>query len=154
VSHPVRIVRAMDLWCPPRNVPHLYEWWRPLVQAGARARSERLPWSVHLDEFRLVGRVGRDDERDVWIYEHVASGGSLCVDLAGEAYRFVAPPGDATRGQFVPAKLGTALRRAGVPRAITAARYVEARPRAAAVPESPRDVAPTRAVRRGHLSLV
>ena len=145
----------MDLWCPPRNVPHLYEWWRPLVQAGARARTEHLPWSVHLDEFRLVGRVSESEQRDVWIYEHVPSGGSLCVDLIGEAYRFVASPEDVTSGRFVACKLATALRRAGLPRAITAARYVEPAPRAAAVPESPRDAAAPRVVvRRGHLTLV
>ena len=146
----------MDLWCPPRNMPHLYEWWRPLVQAGARARSEHLPWSVHLDEFRLVGRVSEGTRRDVWIYEHVPNGGSLCVDLAGESYRFVAAPGDPTNGRFVPCKLATALRRAGLPRTVPWARYEppESEPRAAAVPESPRGVAPPRVVRRGHLSLV
>ena len=146
----------MDLWSPPRNVPHLYEWWRPLVQADARARSEHLPWSVHLDEFRLVGRVSEGTRRDVWIYEHVPNGGSLCVDLGGESYRFVAAPGDPTNGRFVPCKLATALRRAGLPRTVLAARYEppESKPRAAAVPESPRDVAPPRVVRRGHLSLV
>jgi hypothetical protein len=66
----------------------------------------------------------------------------------------VASPEDVTSGRFVSCKLATALRRAGLPRAITAARYVEPPPRAAAVPESPRDVASPRVVRRGHLSLV
>jgi len=167
----------MEIWCPPRNMPHLYDWWRPLVQAGARARAERLPWSVHLDEFRLVGRVGRDDDRDVWIYEHVASGGSLCVDLTGAAYRFVrhapapattspdapepdegdSPPAEAApSGHFEPCELAAALRRAGVPRTATTFRYVEQPARAAAAGGSPRgEVAPPpREVRRGHLKLV
>ncbi|HEY7072331.1 MAG TPA: hypothetical protein VH479_19540 [Acidimicrobiales bacterium] len=146
----------MDLWSPPRNVPHLYEWWRPLVQAGARARSEHLPWAVHLDEYRLVGRVSREAGLDVWIYEHVASGGSLCIDAAGEAYRFVATPGAGALGRFESCKLATALRRAGVPRAAVTFRYAEPAPRAAAVGagSSGEEAAAPREVTRGHLRLV
>jgi len=145
----------MDFWSPSPNQPHLFEWWFPLVQAGARARSERLGWLVHIDEFRLVGRVSHPDERDVWIYEHMPNGGSLCVDLAGEAYRFVRGGDDPLHGRFVPCKLATALRRAGVPRFVTAVRYAEPPARAAAVPESPHgEMTPPRVVRRGHLTLI
>jgi len=152
----------MDLWSPPRNVPHLYEWWRPLVQADARARFEHLPWSVHLDEFRLVGRVSREVGLDVWIYEHVASGGSLGIDAGGEAYRFVATPGADALGRFESCKLATALRRAGVPRAAATSRYVEPPARAAAAaaagagagPSGDEAGGPSREVRRGHLRLI
>ena len=109
---------AMELWSPPRDTPHLFAWWRPLVMAARRARAERLPWPVHVDEFRLAGRVVRRGGRsDVWIYEHHANGGSLCVDATGAAYRFVATPGadDGAIGQFRPCPLAEALRRAGLP---------------------------------------
>ena len=77
-----------------------------------RARVERFPWPVHLDEFRLAGRVVRPGRPDVWIYEHHDNGGSVCGDAAGDNYRFVAPPRAGGRGQFRPGDLRTALLRA------------------------------------------
>ena len=80
MSHPLRNMRAMDLWSPPHDAPHLLEWWRPLLLVSRRARLERFPWPVHLDEFRLAGRVDRKGRPDVWIYEHHENGGSVCAD--------------------------------------------------------------------------
>lgn len=166
----------MELWSPPRDAPHLYEWWRPLVQASRRARVERLPWPVHLDEFRLAGRVTRRDRPDVWIYEHHANGGALCVDASGGAYRFVATPGtvrapggDAAAGgsigQFRVCTLAEALRRAGLPGVVGRVVYTPPDDTPAEGPEpqpEPRPAVasvggsgpPSRVIRRGHLTLV
>ena len=151
---------GMELWSPPRDEPHLFEWWRPLVMAARRARAERLPWPVHVDEFRLSGRVVRRGGRvDVWIYEHHANGGSVCVDATGAAYRFVATPGadDGAIGQFRPCPLAEALRRAGIPEVV--GRVVYHRPESTAgdgdrpaSDDPPRP--PTPPIRRGHLTLV
>lgn len=80
-----------------------------------RARAERFPWPVHLDEFRLAGRVVRTGRPDVWIYEHLDNGGSLCADAAGDTYRFVATPRSEGVGQFRRCELRTALWRARLP---------------------------------------
>jgi hypothetical protein len=105
----------MELWSPPHDAPHLLEWWRPLILVGRRAWAERFPWPVHVDEFRLAGRVDRRGRPDVWIYEHHANGGSLCVDGAGGTYRFVATPRGRAIGQFRPCPVRTALWRARLP---------------------------------------
>ena len=65
----------MDLWSPPHDAPHLLEWWRPLILVSKRARLDRFPWPVHLDEFRLAGRVNRQGRPDIWIYDHHENGG-------------------------------------------------------------------------------
>ena len=82
----------MDLWSPPHDAPHLLEWWRPLLLVSRRARLERFPWPVHLDEFRQAGRVNRSGRPDVWIYDHHENGGSVCVDATGQTYKFIATP--------------------------------------------------------------
>ena len=105
----------MELWSPPHDKPHLFEWWRPLVLASERARRSRVPWPIHLDEFRLAGRVLRGGRPDVWIYEHHANGGSLCVDATGATYRFIATPGARGVGQFRPCDVRSAVWRAGLP---------------------------------------
>jgi hypothetical protein len=149
----------MELWSPPRDAPHLLEWWRPLMLVSRRARVERFPWPVHLDEFQLAGRVVRAGRPDVWIYEHHDNGGSLCVDAAGDTYRFVATPRAEGVGQFRRCDLRTAVWRARLPDVVDRVWY--ARPAAGADepalddPTSD-DPAPADrpAVRRGHLTLV
>ena len=146
----------MDLWTPPHDAPHLFEWWRPLVQAGRRARAERLPWPIHVDEFRLAGRVSRSGRPDVWIYEHHANGGSVCVDAGGDAYRFVATPAAPSPGQFHRCPLRTALWKAGLHEVVARVTYGRT-PDAVAPPEPESPAAPdapSRIVRRGHLTLV
>ena len=105
----------MDLWSPPHDAPHLLEWWRPLVLVSRRARLERFPWPVHLDEFRLAGRVNRQGRPDVWIYDHHENGGSVCVDATGQTYKFIATPRGKGVGQFRPCPVRTALWRARLP---------------------------------------
>jgi hypothetical protein len=105
----------MELWRPPHDRPHLLEWWRPLVQASERARRRRIGWPIHIDEFRLAGRVIRSGRPDIWIYEHHANGGSLCVDSTGATYRFIATPKAKGLGQFRECDIRTAVWRAGLP---------------------------------------
>lgn len=80
-----------------------------------RARLERFPWPVHLDEFRLAGRVNRQGRPDVWIYDHHENGGSVCVDATGQTYKFIATPRAKGVGQFRPCPVRTALWRARLP---------------------------------------
>jgi hypothetical protein len=113
----------MDLWSPPHDAPHLLEWWRPLMLVSRRARVERFPWPVHLDEFRLAGRVKRQGRPDIWIYDHHENGGSVCVDATGQTYKFIATPRAKGVGQFRPCELRTALWRARLPDVVEPVSY-------------------------------
>jgi hypothetical protein len=115
----------MDLWSPPHDAPHLFEWWRPLLLVSRRARIERFPWPVHLDEFRLAGRVRRQGRPDIWIYDHHENRGSVCVDATGQTYKFVATPRGKAVGRFQPCDLRTALWRARLPDVVDPVRYGE-----------------------------
>jgi hypothetical protein len=108
----------MELWSPPHDKPQLLEWWRPLLLASQWARRRRVPWPIHLDEFRLAGRVVRHGRPDVWIYEHHANGGSLCIDATGTTYRFIPTPAARGVGQFRPCDIRTAVWRAGLPEVV------------------------------------
>jgi hypothetical protein len=108
----------MELWSPPHDKPHLFEWWRPLLLASQRARRRRLPWPIHLDEFRLAGRVVRSGRPDVWIYEHHANGGALCIDATGTTYKFIPTPRARGVGQFRPCDVRSAVWRAGLPEVV------------------------------------
>jgi hypothetical protein len=125
----------MDLWTPPHDAPHLLEWWRPLMLVSRRARLDRFPWPVHLDEFRLAGRVVRKGRPDIWIYEHHENGGSVCVDAAGATYKFTATPRGGGAGRFTTCDVRTALWRARLPEVVAPIRYDERRRRGAAVDE-------------------
>jgi hypothetical protein len=148
----------MQLWSPPHDAPHLLEWWRPLVLASQRARYERFPWPVYIDEFRLSGRVLRQGRPDVWIYEHHVNRGSLCVDAVGDAYRFVATPRGRGVGQFRRCPLRTALWRAGLPDVVEPVSYDEPSRRVDAGDGcdtgDPAGAGSRAPVRRGHLTLV
>lgn len=104
----------MHIWRPPHDAPHLLEWWRPLMLVGRRARVGRVGWPIHLDEFRLAGRVVRSGRPDVWLYEHHENGGTLCVDATGATYRFVFTPNGRGPGQFRGCTLRAAIARAGL----------------------------------------
>jgi hypothetical protein len=80
-----------------------------------RARLDRFPWPVHLDEFRLAGRVVRRNRPDVWIYEHHENGGAVCADAMGRTYRFTATPQAKGPGQFRECPVRPALWRARLP---------------------------------------
>lgn len=171
----------MDLWSPPHDAPHLLEWWRPLILVSKRARLERFPWPVHLDEFRLAGRVNRQGRPDIWIYDHHQNGGSVCVDATGQTYKFIATPNGKGVGQFRPCPVRTALWRARLPDVVAPIWFEEpprhpqwddwaateagddAGPGGDIGPDGPRepDDTPepaaqgrTRVVRRGHLTLI
>lgn len=88
-----------------------------------RARAERFPWPVHLDEFRLAGRVRRQGRPDIWIYDHHENSGSVCVDATGQTYRFFATPKGKGVGQFRPCELRSALWRARLPDVVEPVRY-------------------------------
>ena len=113
----------MDLWSPPHDTPHLLEWWRPLILVSKRARLDRFPWPVHLDEFRLAGRVNRQGRPDIWIYDHHENGGSICVDATGQTYKFIATPNGKGVGQFRPCPVRTALWRARLPDVVEPVSY-------------------------------
>jgi hypothetical protein len=115
----------MQLWSPPHDRPHLLEWWRPLLLASARARQQRIYWPIHLDEFRLAGRVVRHGRPDIWIYEHHANGGSLCVDATGTTYRFIATPRARGPGRFEPCEIRSAIWRARLPDVVEPVWYDE-----------------------------
>jgi hypothetical protein len=115
----------MQLWTPPHDKPHLFEWWRPLLLASERARRRRVPWPIHLDEFRLAGRVIRSGRPDVWIYEHHANGGTLCIDATGTTYRFIPTPMAKGVGQFRPCDVRSAVWRAGLPEVVEPVLYRE-----------------------------
>lgn len=118
----------MELWSPPHDAPHLLEWWRPLMLVARRAWADRFPWPVHLDEFRLAGRVKRQGRPDVWIYEHHGNGGSVCVDATGQTYRFIATPRAKGPGQFRPCPVRTALWQAGLPDVVQPIWFEQPRP--------------------------
>lgn len=123
----------MDLWTPPHDAPHLLEWWRPLLLVSRRARLDRFPWPVHLDEFRLAGRVVRKGRPDIWIYEHHENGGSVCVDATGATYRFTATPRGRGAGRFTVCEVRTALWRARLPEVVAPLWHDEAHRRDAPV---------------------
>lgn len=113
----------MHIWRPPHDAPHLLEWWRPLLLVSRRARLERVPWPLHVDEFRLAGRVVRSGRPDVWLYEHHENGGTLCVDGTGATYRFVFTPNGRGPGQFRACSLRSAIHRAGLHEVVEPVRY-------------------------------
>jgi hypothetical protein len=115
----------MELWSPPHDAAHLFEWWRPLLLASQQARKLRLHWPIQVDEFRLSGRVIRSGRPDVWIYEHHANGGALCVDHTGVTYKFVPTPRATGLGQFRPCDIDTAIWRAGLPGVVEPVWYDE-----------------------------
>ncbi len=90
---------------------------------SSHARAERFPWPVHLDEFRLAGRVRRQGRPDIWIYDHHENRGSVCVDATGQTYKFVATPRAKGVGQFRRCSVRTALWRARLPDVVAPVRY-------------------------------
>ncbi len=105
----------MDLWYPPKDRPHLFEWWRPLVLASRAARLEQFPWPIHLDEMILVGRIDRSSRPAIWVYRHPEARGELYVDGSGQAYKFTRTPNAKSYGRFTPCEIRQALWRAGLP---------------------------------------
>ena len=156
----------MDLWHPPTDQPHLFEWWRPLVTASRRLRQARYPWLIHLDEMQLTGRVDRGTRPSIWVYRHTESRGELYLDDSGQAYRFTKTPKAKSYGRFTPCELSAAVWRAELPKFVDPVFYEEPMRRHAddgweddtpipAPPPAPRPPARSREPRRrGHLTVI
>lgn len=119
----------MDLWYPPKDRPHLLEWWRPLMLASRNARHDRFPWPLHVDEMTLVGRVDRGRRPAIWVYKHPESRGELYVDATGQAYRFTPTPKAKAYGRFTPCEIRAALWRARLPEVVEPIWYDDPGPR-------------------------
>lgn len=150
----------MDLWHPPSDQPHLLEWWRPLLQASRRARMDRCPWPIHVDEMVLKGRIDRGPRPAIWVYKHVESGGELYADSTGQPYTFTKTPRGKSLGRFTACDIRTAVFRAGLPAFVQPVRYDEM-PRAGdddwddSEPEvDERSDPPREPRRRGHLTVI
>ncbi len=149
----------MDLWYPPKDAPHLFEWWRPVVLAARNARLERFPWLLHIDDVMLMGRVDRGARPDIWVYKHIESRGEIYLDATGQAYRFTRTPNAKSYGRFTPIDIQAALWRASLPTVVEPIWYDDPGPRAswgyeAVEPEvdDPDPAPPPR--RRGHLTVL
>ncbi len=115
----------MDLWHPPTDLPHHFEWWRPLLIATRALRQARYPWLIHLDEMSLTGRVDRRGRPSIWVYKHAASGGELYLDDTGQAYKFTRTPNARAYGRFAPCDLSAAIWRADMPKFVDPVFYEE-----------------------------
>jgi hypothetical protein len=115
----------MDLWHPPTDQPHLFEWWRPLLLASRALREQRFPWLIHLDEMVLTGRVDRGARPSIWVYKHAESRGELYLDDQGGAYKFTRTPNAKSFGRFTACGLDVAAWRADLPRFVDPVFYEE-----------------------------
>lgn len=113
----------MDCWTPPPDQPQLLDWWRPLLAFARAARDDEAPWPVHLDEFRLLGRVDRQDRPSVWMYRHQDSRRDLLIDDHGRPQRFIVHRTGASRGRFAEIEIRPAIWQAGLPETVTPVSY-------------------------------
>lgn len=113
LSHPAWMIGAMELWYPPTDQPHLFEWWRPLIQASRKARLHQFPWPIHIDEMVLVGRVDRGSRPAIWVYRHGEGRGELYLDSTGQPYRYTRTPNGPGHGRFTACEIDRALWAAG-----------------------------------------
>lgn len=119
----------MELWYPPKDRPHLFEWWRPLILASRAARLDQFPWPVNIDEMILVGRIDRGSRPSIWVYRHPEARGELYVDRTGQTYKFTRTPRAKSYGRFTPCEVRHALWRAGMPEVVEPVWYREPPPR-------------------------
>lgn len=115
----------MDLWRPPTDQPHLFEWWAPLLRASRTLRQARFRWPIHLDEMMLTGRVDRGTRPSIWVYKHVESGGELYLDGSAQAYKFTRTADAKSYGRFNRCPLESAVWRAGMPTFVESVFYDE-----------------------------
>jgi hypothetical protein len=108
----------MRWWHPEPDQPELLDWYRPLLVVARKALDDEYPWCVHVQDFRVVGRVRRQGRPDVWVYACPEGGGELYVDDAGATYKFIPTPNGKGVGQFRPLDFHAALWRCGVPYAV------------------------------------
>lgn len=105
----------MDLWYPPKDRPHLLEWWRPLILASKAARLAGSPWPIHVDELILRGRIDRGSRPAIWVYANPVGGGELYLDGTGQAYKFTKTASGRSLGRFSACGLESAIWAAGLP---------------------------------------
>lgn len=155
------MILGMDLWYPPKDAPHLFEWWRPVVLAARNARLDRFPWPLHIDDVMLMGRVDRGSRPDIWVYKHIESRGEIYLDATGQAYKFTHTPNAKGYGRFTPIDIRAALWRASLPTVVEPIWYEDPGPGRASSwgydddePEvdDPEPAPPPR--RRGHLTVL
>jgi hypothetical protein len=157
----------MRSWQPEPHEPVLLEWFAPLLALGRRAREEEIPWPVHVDDFRLLGRFERRPRPDVWMYAHVENGGLLMCDAEGNPYKYIESSSGKSRGQFRDTDLRRAFWWSGLPDVVRPVWYQRPAPRyepedwydpdgeAGADEKAPAAAAhPTRRRGRSHLRLV
>jgi hypothetical protein len=159
----------MELWYPPKDRPHLLEWWRPLMLASRAARLAEVPWPIHLDELVLVGRVDRASRPAIWVYRHPANDGELYLDSTGQAYEFHRTPRAKAYGRFTACSVDRAIWRARLPDVVEPIWYHPERasraweppattpdaaaPEAGGAPEAPEAPAAPAPRTRGHLTV-
>jgi hypothetical protein len=145
----------MQWWYPSPDEPELLDWWRPLMLVSGRARAERIPWPIYVEEFALGGRVERGKRPAIWVYEHRVNGGEILVDWQGRTYEFIRYRTGPQLGRFKEIRLRGAIWRARLPDVVEPVWYDEPRRERHADPlEPPPWLVSPPTVRRGHLSLV
>jgi hypothetical protein len=137
----------MRWWEPLPAEAELFDWWRPLLAAGRRARDEKVHWPIDVDEFAFTGRVDRLPRPAIWVYEHRRSGKELLVDAEGRTYKFVVYRSGPSLGRFAEIDIRAAIWRARLPEVVEPIWSDEPRPSLG--PGRSR-----RAPRRRHLRLV
>jgi hypothetical protein len=110
---------------PPPDQPELFDWWRPLLAVSRRLRLERVPWPIHVDEFRFCGRFERRPRPAVWAYEHRATKGVILADWSGQTYRFIEHRRGRQAGRFTKCDVRVAIWRARVPDVVEPIWYAE-----------------------------
>ena len=113
----------MEFRQPSPDEPELFDWWRPLLAASCRARDDRMPWPIHIDEFQLFGCVERTSSPAIWIYEHRFSGGKMLADWKGRTYEFVPYRTGRQPGRFKEIDVRRAIWRAGLPDVVDPVEY-------------------------------
>lgn len=144
----------MRWWHPEPDEPELLAWWRPLLDVARLAREDGFPWGVHVEDFRLVGRVLRSGRPDVWVYAHVHTRRELLVDDEGGTYRFSPTPKGPGVGRLLPSQLRRALWQAGVPHGPTSPLWTPWEPLEVPAPAEEPDEQVGRARGRSNLRLV
>jgi hypothetical protein len=105
----------MRWWRPEPGAPELLDWYRPLLEVARQALDDEFPWCVHVQDFRVVGRVRRERRPDIWVYACGPSGRELYVDVHAQTYKFIPTPNGRGVGRFRLLELRSALWRCGVP---------------------------------------
>jgi hypothetical protein len=120
----------MRWWEPTAGEPELFDWWRPLLNASRRARLEEVPWPIHVDGFRLGGRVDRGGSKPpIWVYVHRRTNFEVLADDSGCTYEFIRYRSGRQLGRFKEISARDAVWRARLPDVVEPIWYEEPSPR-------------------------